>query len=281
MRVKPLALRMLAVTVWIVSAGKLSAAAELFMAGRDPITRQAVEGVGTVGNVKTFIKQWVKRWKDKGAVSEAPKSGAPRKVPDWAIDVCCARFKRGYTDSAGMQRYFTSFNEAYDGHYRDPFIVEIVDQFGVRSVNETVFRRMREHDPDLVKVKQPVKHKFTDDERRCRREVAREFHKMGDAALLSRLLATVWVDQKKGWVSEQGEWVYTSRETAAKPSFYLPWQRKAPKLCFYVAVNAVVGPVGLVHVTGTEGLKTRYKVGHGLKQGRSYFVVYHRNGTWG
>jgi hypothetical protein len=69
------------------------------------------------------------------------------------------------------------------------------------------------------------------------------------------------LDQKKLWVCPKGRRVWCdtrmdellivdSRTNITKPI----------KLCFYLAVNALVGVVDIIFVTGTSGLDKGYKV---------------------
>jgi hypothetical protein len=68
------------------------------------------------------------------------------------------------------------------------------------------------------------------------------------------LLSIVWVDAKVGWTNAKGEWCYCSAADAAHPSFAIDQDMfKKTKLHFYIAVNALVGHVVLIFVTGTKG----------------------------
>ena len=255
-------LRVWAVACYYLAQGKLSAAAHVFKGGVRTTRQedmQPPDGAHAVRDVRNFISRTVGNFNKTGAVGDLPRSGRPHKIPHDVLLECAGAFKSGWGTTDGRWVYYTSITDAVEGPNANWYLRAVVQEFGVVNLEETLWRRMMAADPDLRRVRRPAKHCFTPEQKAARRRVAAQRADMDDQMFY--LLSMVWIDCKKGWTNAQGEWVYASARDAAQPDF--PVDQKAYgkfKLQFYIAVNALVGPVALIFTTGTTGLNKGYKV---------------------
>jgi transposase len=266
--------RLLAVICYYFAGCQLAKATALFATGLHPKTNEAFCDVNGVKDKRSFIKRTVMRLEDQGDLEDRPRSGAPRKVPDSVIKQCCKELKRGYTDDAGRHWHYSSIEDALNTDYGSPYMRDIVVKYEVVNVRETLWARMLEADSDIGRVYRPAKHKHTDEQKAVRQRVARQRWDMGINELCLWLFTVVWIDAKCGYTDQRGEWVYCSIQESLKPGFEANrngFPRK--KLHFYIAVNALIGPVDIIFVTGTTGDKRIYKVG-GPRRGLLYLVLY-------
>lgn len=270
----PKEVRVLAIICYYFAGCSLAAAVPLFKTGQHPKTKEAFADVSGVGDARGFISRTIDRFEKEADLGDRPRSGAPRKLPDSVVEKCCKEFKRGWVDDYDRHWYYTSIEEALSNDCGSPYIRDIVDQYDVRNVRQTLWTRMLEADPDLGRVHRPAKHKHTDAQKAVRQRVASDRWSKGVNKLCLWLMTVVWIDAKCGYTNQQGEWVYASLHEPMQPGFEAN-RNEFPKkkLHFYIAVNALIGPVDIIFVTGTTGDKKVYKVG-GPRVGLLYFVVY-------
>lgn len=203
-----------------------------------------------------FIERNVEKFQQHGTVHDLPASGAPRKVPTRVLRHCCKVFKAGFINKRGEQQWYRSINDAIKvpGYLKD-----VVDKYHIERPDETLLKRMLEYDPDIVKTNVPNKHVFKEPEKEARRRVALELLQKG----IAYLLGVVWIDAKHGTIPGFGEPttsgpVYTSKEALAAGKVRTrQTNTHQGTLWYYIAVNAIIGPVwmGFVQGTKTKGQK--------------------------
>jgi hypothetical protein len=124
----------------------------------------------------------------------------------------------------------------------------------------TLLRHMRRAQPNLVQRAQRFRPPLSKKNRALRLELARRnLRLLHDKPTYWRRV--IWVDAKKLWVKPKGGLVWTDRRRPLPP---LPFpgfssSGKSVLLHYYAAVNADLGPIGMVFVTGTPGQTRKYK----------------------
>lgn len=225
---------------------------------------ELMEAIHNVSDVRRFIETHVSNFEERGTVHDRPRSGPSKKVPHDVLLQCIEEWNKGWTDSKGTKWYYESIEAAVNGPYPNGYLVWVVDQYDVKNLRATLWERMLEADPTLQLRRRPKKHVFTAAQMQLRINFTGE--KLAYGILLPVLLmSVVFIDAKKGWTESEGEWVYASKDEAEGEEFIVPknrWVKK--KMVFYVAVNALIGPVKLFFCSGTTGYKTPYKVSMGL-----------------
>jgi hypothetical protein len=244
----------------------VAAAVRLFHSGKDSEGRQ-VEGfqedARSVAGARAFVQRWGNAFQKTGSVADAAGRGRKPKVPHHVLVMAADAFKAGWCNDTGESFYYTSIMEALDGMMAHPYLVWVKQSFNVGNDYHTLLRHMMEVDADLCHAKRSAKHKFSPEQKQKRIAYCQGWLAKGPAVLLSELLSVVWIDSKKGFVGCTGEWVWTSRETTYQPDFPVdPKLFGKVALNFYIAVNALIGPVSLVFVSGTTGKEKKYKVSY-------------------
>jgi hypothetical protein len=261
----PTQLRVWAVIAYFCARGNLAAAVRLFKTGTDSDGR-AVEHYQAeaqdVSDARNYVQRWSGAFAQSGTVTDAPGRGRKPKVPHAALVMAADAFKAGFCDDSGTVHYYTSIQEALDGPMAHPYLVDLRQRFDVSDGYHTLLLRMREVDPDLTQAKRSAKHKFTPAQKQKRIEYCQMWLEKEFQAMELELLATVWIDAKKGYTEYNKESVWTSRSATHEPDFHMDPERYGKTaLNFYIAVNALIGPVSIVFVSGTTGLPKIYKVG--------------------
>lgn len=249
--------RVLAVRSWYMAGSIMATAMAIF---KDPTEQVDVADACNVSDVDGFIRRTVDRFEATGSVDSPRRLGPPRKIPDAELHLACEEFKHGWEDQWGRKHYYRSIDEAISGPFSNDYLVWLVDQFDVKDIRKTLWRRMLTADSDIRHILRSVKHNFTNVEKTKRMEAAAQ-HLASSKAHAMWLASIVWIDAKSGWTTPEGEWVYASAKDAADPGFPVPHNASTKlKLKFYIAVNALIGPVAIIFVSGTSGQAQVYKV---------------------
>jgi hypothetical protein len=215
-------------------------------------------------NEAKLIKKWGLRWEKAGNVQDANhrRTGRTPKVPKGAVLKCAKALLKGYTVKADngvkLRRGFTSLRDAVEsGKGEASTIQQAINQYGITIPG--LHRRMRQVVPTLARSKRRVDIKSILDPsvKKKRKAAAAKLRRMP----MKQLNAVTWLDAKKVHVSGVGKLsVYTMDpsevvEDARKPQGNFS---SGFVLHYYAAVNAILGVVTFIWVTGTTGLGTGY-----------------------
>jgi hypothetical protein len=214
------------------------------------------------GNEAKLIKWWGQRFETTGSVSDANecRTGRKPKVPEAAVIECAKALLAGYTvkgeHGVKVRRGFTSLKAAVESD-KAPKLKKAVQQYGITI--PSLHRRMRKVVPSLAHAKRRIDIKSVLD------PAVKKQRKLGAAILrrlpMKQLRAVVWMDAKKLHVSGAGKLsVYTDDPDEVVEDARLPQGKfsSGHVLHYYAAVNAILGVVTFVWVTGTTGLNTGY-----------------------
>jgi hypothetical protein len=212
-------------------------------------------------NTKRQMDRWGKRLESGGDLGDANhmRTGRPRIVPDSEVLECTIELVRGYTvevEGIDIRRGFTSLAAAALSG-KAPKIKGVIEQYGI-SV-KGLYRRMLSVMPELpnYKAKVDIKQKLTEKVKEARMKAAGKLRRLP----LKKLKTVVWMDAKKMHIYPKALKVYTLDPDEVCEDERLPQGKfnNGFVLNFYSAVNALVGLVKIVWVTGTTG------VDHGSK----------------
>jgi hypothetical protein len=173
----------------------------------------------------------------------------------------CRVFRRGFTDPLGRPQWRRSIEQAISP---DPvgssYLRWVVEKYEVGNLRQTLWLRMRVADPTIRRVHRSGKRNLPDAVKAKRKAACLELLTL-DCTHCMFMASVVWIDQKKGWTTPEGEWVYAGLDEYTSKDFPIPHDATNKRhLCFYIAVNAYLGPVGIYFVTGTHGEKNGFKV---------------------
>lgn len=207
-------------------------------------------GVSRPGRV---AKRFSRKVKEQQPVSDAPRSGRPRKFTDeeaaWAVDMV----------EAGVQQ-----EDGSTAHYLSQWdAVRLSPQLSMlcRTANahtDTLWRAMQRVQPALKKRLFKVRPILTPQLAQQRQQYAASMLQMP----LPQRHAIVWLDAKKLWVKTLPHCAWVNTATAAAGDLTIEDSRaqrsSKDSIClnYYAAVSAAVGAVSLEFVTGTTGFQT-------------------------
>jgi hypothetical protein len=215
-------------------------------------------------NEAKLIHRWGKRWEQTGNVQDANhrRTGRTPKVPKGAVLKCAKALLKGYTvkgdKGVKLRRGFTSLRDAVDsGKGEASTIKQTINQYGISIPG--LHRRMRQVVPSLARSKRriDIKNILDPSVKNQRKTAAAKLRRLP----MKQLNAVTWLDAKKVHVSGVGKLsVYTMDpdevvEDARKPQGNFS---SGFVLHYYAAVNAILGVVTFIWVTGTTGLDTGY-----------------------
>lgn len=211
-------------------------------------------------NPHDFLWRNARKFINTGAVCDMPRSGRDPKVPRRVLRRCCNRFKAGYHDAQGKRHWYASIEEAL---LKDYYIKHAVHKYGVRDVRSTLFARMLELDPFIVRRTRTVKRQYTPAHLEARVRVAKELLDKGP----DYHLGTIFLDAKKGYIKPADMRVWCDKSEPDNGEFLIRTKdvKCQKKFFYYIAVNAYLGAVWMGFVTGSVGVKRGYKVSDGDK----------------
>lgn len=241
------ALRNWAADCYIRANCDAQAAAQLLLA--------EINGKFWLSRPARFCKKWGTRRMCTGDVHDAPRSGRPRQLTQEWLDQCITALSAGYprTDATGIKmvpyRTWSQFCK------NSPTAQACLEATRVTPAH--LLKACMKALPTLKRVKIELK-VFLKPENKAARVAACE-------TLLAKTAdwfdAVVWLDCKTMYINPTTSyaWVNTA---AMSPNDLVREDRRVNargkelvKLKFYIAVNAKLGAVALVWVTGTKGLK--------------------------
>ena len=202
-----------------------------------------------------FCKKWGDKRISSGDVHDAPRSGRPKQLTqDW-LDQCITALSAGYgrMDSTGIKmvpyRTWTQFCRI------SPTALACLQATRVTPAH--LLRACMQALPTLKRVKIQVRVWLKPDTKAAR--VAACETLLAKAA--AWFDAVIWLDCKTLYINPTTSYAWVNTATMSPNDLVREDKRvnargkELVKLKFYIAVNAKLGPVALVWVTGTKGLK--------------------------
>lgn len=198
--------------------------------------------------IREHINRWQQRFMDTGDVRDAPRDGAPRKVPLNRARELAARLKRGVEDGGVFHHHFGSFEEACEA---DPEFELAMDEFG--CTRRTLLEALKEADPDLKWGSEEVKWAFSPLEKALRVECADYMLKMVEQHGVEWLDTIFFVDEASVWVNPYTNRMVWCSKHGDRPMVITDEPHKKYKLHakWYLAVNSKLGVLGPYFTTGT------------------------------
>jgi hypothetical protein len=213
-------------------------------------------------NEAKLIQRWGQRFVKTGTVLDANerRTGRKPKVPEAAVAECAKALLAGYkvdgADGVQVRRGFTSVKAAVDSE-KAPTIKKVINKYDITV--PSLHRRMRQLVPSLARSKRRVDIKSVLDPavKKKRKLAASKLRRLP----MKQLNAVVWMDAKKLHISGPGKLsVYTDDPDEVVEDARQPQGKfnSGNVLHYYAAVNAILGVVTFIWVTGTTGLHTGY-----------------------
>lgn len=247
--------RTAAVKAYVQSGADIKAAKAIFrqLRPRDNISR-----------LDRFIRKWSSAFEKKGSVSDNGRSGRRLKIDDTTAAQLSAVFKAGYVCAAQTVHY-TSVAQARQSNAAFKALLG-----PLKVGNRTVLAAMKRSDSGLCRRIVTIKKAFNAAEMRTRVSIANQCLSIPDA----HRLRCVYIDAKKLYlVPPKTMKVYMDKADADMDTVLeVPQMSKPACLTFYIAVNAILGPVALVFTSGTTDFTTK-KV-YTVRQQLSYSTCY-------
>ena len=218
------------------------------------------EDVGDIdappANPFDFIRYWVGRFESEHSIDDAPIAGQPTKVPPSVAAECAERFGRGIEADNQTRRHYSSWEEAM---VIDSWYHEVCDTWGCTT--KTLWRHMKATG-QLLHVKEEVKWPFTPAEEHMRVECARRMLRMVEQTGGESLDTTIFLDEASLYTEPTtGRWVWCTRQADHPIMLTKALRRsKKDKLKWYLAVNKLLGLVGVYFTTGTTDMPKQFTV---------------------
>lgn len=240
-------------------------------------------------NVSKFVRGWVKAWMERSNMRSRSPSPRRSHLPDEVVDECYNALLAGY-NKGRRHCHYRSFRHALkrNGTLRSALATYTHDD-GRPLLPSTLYRRIKERHPGLSRRLLRFVRKKSSTEKEERVQYCSKLLAMTAAARRQYLSRVVWLDAKKLYVVPTSQLVYAAKaerlvvEDRRVPSSF----KSAKKINYYCAVNAVVGAVTWIPVTGTSQLSDYYKAA-GMQRKRykvipskAYDAVPARNQQWG
>lgn len=213
-----------------------------------------IDGKFRLPRANRFCRRWGERRIATGGVGDAPRSGRPKKLTEEWVDACITALSQGYErmDASGPKR--VPFRTWTQFCQNCPTAIACLAATGVIAAH--LLRACMLALPTLKRVKIQVRVWLKPEIKQQRVTVSN--------LLLAKPVewfnAVVWLDCKTLYINPTSSfaWVNTA---AMSPHDLVREDRRCRargkelvRLKFYIAVNALLGPVALIWVTGTTGL---------------------------
>lgn len=199
-------------------------------------------------NPSQFIRTWVGRFETYGTVESPRSPGRPVKLTPAAVDKAVQLLWAGY-EAEGRLRFYTSIQQAVRNNSG---LKAICVKFDVTPA--TLLKHMSARWPDVVRRRLVIKRQLSE---------ANKLERRTDCSQLlqwepSKLQRVFWIDAATIYVVPKWLLAYAPPDgplvvsDARLPSH----SSQLKKLKFYVCINAILGAVALVFVTGTTELES-------------------------
>jgi hypothetical protein len=210
-------------------------------------------------HVTEFCKKWSERFSTTSSISFAPKPGRPKQLSDQQLRTVVGRITKGKA-VGGSRRPYSSYADAVK---HDKVVRDIVLKASITV--KTLRRRVATDAPgSVVRGTVYIRAVLGDAHKVARLEAAQRNLKRS----MEYWKRVFWLDSAKMYLNLHTTYkgLLTGRATVNVISdSRAPYtsNTKGKKLKFYAVVNALVGPVAFIPVTGTTGHKKKYKVSCG------------------
>jgi hypothetical protein len=206
----------------------------------------------TVANPYDFIRYWADIFPERASVLDVKAHGPPCRLSDRRVAECVTILLGGFKLAKGKRHYFHSIAQAVSKSKR---LKEIMDGAGFKTP-KLLLAALKRRVPGLHR--RFVRYCFTySSNNKLERMIYCQLMLWLPEHMMMQLLFRVfWIDAKKLWVVPKGEAVYAPKGADLYVEHPLARGGKGQPVCihYYIAVNAVLGPVLFMPVTGTTGL---------------------------
>lgn len=223
--------------------------------------KNVTDDYGSGGNEMALISTWCTAFKEQGSVADRPRSGRQPLVTDEHAAELALLLLQGYYKKVRNKRVWRGFSGLQDAikntKHGGP-IRNILDQYDADIDTASLMRRINGVVPWLHKHKAKVDYKLelTPENKEERLEIAKQLQ----GATVDELNAVISLDAKKLYVEPGQHTVYNMDKSLVVEDARIPKNGKdGYVLYYYAAVNAVLGVVLFCWVTGTSGIRKRYK----------------------
>jgi hypothetical protein len=209
-----------------------------------------------IGRVSRFIGRWGPRISSGGSAADAPGRGCKSKLTPELCKEAAKILIDGWLDGDGHHQPFIDVDDALN---RSARLKSIRQAAGLAP--GTLWRRCKEVEREVSRKMMHFKPALSRAQRRERVAACRRLLKMAD--LSDYLKRTFWIDSKKMYMKPTPSkviWPKSKRAPLAEHRLASFKKQDQVVVHYYAVVNYFVGPVLYVEVTGTTGLKTKYKV---------------------
>lgn len=214
-----------------------------------------------------FCKKWYRRIRLLGSAEDLPRPGRKRLIAPEAATRAARIFEKGMNKGKPADNFCSVAEGCREK--ADFNSCRLVPGREEPASYRTLLRAMRRQCPTLttrsLRYKPPLSKKNRRWRHLCSRKNLQRWH--DNPNYFKRIMwvdaKTMWVVPKRGrkvWVNSlllrPGDLVVThdALTSSGRPS------KRRMRLEYYACVNAVLGPIDLVYVTGTTGRRPRYKV---------------------
>lgn len=206
-----------------------------------------------VSNVKNFIRRWVSNLEETGDLNTKSKKWKKIKLSNQVLANCVEQLASGgqglYKDIG-----YSSINEAV----RDNTYLKWVVSTKKVSLGYLI-QCMKKYDPTLSQKQAKARPALTDAQKADRQEKATILAQKDD----NYFKRVFWIDAKTMYMTPMRAryaWSNSKHQHLVIEDERFKPSRKVVKLNYYACVNQLKGAVAIVFVTGTTGLKSKYKV---------------------
>jgi hypothetical protein len=216
---------------------------------------------GSSKNANRAMNKWGPRFAAVGNLFDGKRIGRPPKFSPQDMEECVEELKAGYfaTNSEGKEvwRGWTSLRAAAAS---GPAYCHKIKQVLAEGLSvRRLWAGMKAVCPEIVKCKRTIdlRASLSDEVKLMRKAMAGQHKRLPK----KKLQQVIWIDAKKIHVVPEGIKVYTDRDTEVieDPRLKQGKFNTGITLHYYSAVNALLGVVSFVWITGTTGLEKGYQ----------------------
>lgn len=263
----PMNLRVLALTCFFLAHSDIHLAIQYYIDGV-PKSQYSV-----VHDVRSFILNNVKKFKETGSLADKPHPPREKKLPDEVALECAKTLKHGYTiyqpdakeEGVGqlVHQWYTTISQACR---ENPYLASVCSEYGVSP--KALLRRMHQVDPNLVYRSLDFKRELTTEQKHKRQAVATELYNSW-CSIPNFLQSIFWIDEVSFWFcphyTKHNVKVYCdAHDEEIRHVIHSPLFKSSVKkgekiqvraLC---VVNMLTGPFFLEFTTGTNDIQRQH-----------------------
>jgi hypothetical protein len=204
---------------------------------------------------KIYCEFWGKRRLTTHNVADAPRSGAPRRLSQQQIDVAITALSQGWLLLGANEATRKPYSSWLDFCTNCPTASNILQSTGVHPRH--LLRACKATLPTLKRAKIQLRVWLKPATKAERVSKSQTLLGMTDGWFQS----VVWVDAKTLYISPKSAFAWINTADMMAHSMLVREDRRIKpkpsqmvKIKFYIAVNAMYGPVAMVFTTGTTGM---------------------------